>query len=150
MMSTRLKKVAEVIATEMLALAQIIVAETDGGSLSGSHLRETIRTQVQTESDSVVISLLFDNYIEYIENGRAPRQGKRPPIDALREWAIGKGIEPDNDTLFAIAEAIWRDGIEPRPIMATLEERIGKQFETRWAEMLFEALTDDLIKYFNS
>lgn len=148
-MTSGLKKVIEVIASEMLALAQAVTSEVDAGSLKGRSLCDTIRTQVREQDGGVVISLLFDNYIEYIENGCAPKQGKRPPTDDLREWAIKNGIQPDNDTLYALSEAIWHDGIEPRPILATLEERITGQFDARWADMLFEALIDDLTKYFN-
>lgn len=148
-MTIRLRQVAEIVASEMLALVQLVVNEAGGGSLSDSHLRERISAKIEQQEESIVISLLFENYIGYIENGRAPKQGKRPPLDALRQWALDRGIPPDNDTLFAISEAIWRDGIEPRPIFSTLEERLAKQFGIRWADMLFDALSDDLTKYFN-
>ena len=58
-------------------------------------------------------------------------------------------IPTDNNTLFLIARAIWRDGHEGRPILATLEEKIDRKFETEWYDQLFEATIDELNKYFN-
>ena len=98
---------------------------------------------------NIVIEAYFDNYITFLEKGRAPRKGKFPPLDELRDWALARNIPTDNSTLFLIARAIWRDGHEGRPILATLEERIDRRFETEWYDQLFEATIDELNRYFN-
>lgn len=144
-MNDTLIKVAGEIAQDIVRLAQVIME--DNGITSDSRLHRNITANVSLDGN-IVIETLFDNYIEYIENGRAT--GKRPPIDALREWALRKGIAADNGTLYAIANAIARDGIQPRPILATLEQEIQQLFEKEWADKLFEALTEELTKYFNN
>lgn len=146
-MNASLQRAAEVIASELVSLARVVVAEKD---LSDSSLSDTIRTSVEARNGGIVIDMLFDNYIEYVECGRRPGQEKRPPIDALRDWAVNKGISSDNSTLCAISEAIWRDGVEARPVLATLSGYIERQFESKWADLLFEALVDDLTNYFNT
>jgi len=97
------------------------------------------------QNGSIVIDTYFDNYLTYLEKGRKPRRGKFPPMDELRDWALSRNIPTDNSTLFLIARAIWRDGHEGRPILATLEEQIEKKFDTEWYDKLFEAICADIL-----
>lgn len=138
-------KVMEAIAADVLKLSHIVMEDNN---LKGSALDKNTQVTVKQSADSIVIETLFDNYVDYIEQGRKPMSGKQPPIDALRDWALSRNIPADNDTLFLISRAIWRDGIEARPILSTLEEEIEKAFDERWADQLFEAITDELTKYF--
>lgn len=150
-------KLTEAMASDVLKLFDQILDEdsiginkkTGKNSLRDSALNNKVRIRTQQTKDSIVIEALFDNYIDYVEQGRKPRSGKKPPIDALRDWALARGIPTDNSTLFLIGRAIWRDGYEGRPILATLEDEIEKAFNERWAEQLFDAITDEFTKYFN-
>lgn len=150
-------KVIEAIAADILTLSQNILAtdnialnpKTGKNTLNGSMLHKNMNVEIQNSGEDIVINLLFDNYIYYIENGRQPRSGKQPPIHALRDWAIARGISPDNSTLYLIARAIWRDGIRPRPILAKIEEEIDRRFEDQWNDPIHEALTQELSEYFN-
>lgn len=155
-MEAAIAKVIEAIAADVLTLSQALLSDNDVGTnaktghntLEKSSLKNNIEVNVRQSGESVVIEALFDNYIDYIEQGRKPRTGKQPPTDALRDWALSRGIPTDNSTLFLIGRAIWRDGFEGRPVMATLEEEIDKQMDDKWADMLFDAITDELGKYF--
>lgn len=154
-MNQEATKVIEAIAADVLRLSRMILdgnaginQKTGRNTLKGSALSESVQVQINNSSDGVVIETLFGNYIDFIEQGRKPRQGKQPPLDALRDWALQRGIPTDNSTLFLISRAIWRDGVEGRPILATLEEEIEKQFDEVWADQLFEAVTEELNKYF--
>lgn len=155
-MDTAITKVIEAIAADVLKLSQTILsdnkvgtnAKTGRNTLRSSALQDSVRVEIRKMGDSVVIETLFDNYIDYIEQGRKPRTGKQPPIDALRDWALSRGIPTDNSTLFLIGRAIRRDGYEGRPVLATLEEEIEKQWDDKWADMLLDAVTDELSKYF--
>ncbi|KAA6333170.1 hypothetical protein EZS27_018397 [termite gut metagenome] len=117
-------------------------------TLASSNLRKDFETQIKT-GNSIVIDCLFNHYIDFIEKGRTPKYKKRPPIDALRNWALNNGISTDNHTLFAISNAIWRDGYAPRPIFSKLEELIEKKFENEWSLYLFTAIIQELNTYFN-
>lgn len=152
-MNTGITKVVEEISHEIVLLAQQIMDDdsiaanpkTGKNTLKDSLLKSNIRSSV-TIGDNIVIETFFDNYIEFIENGRAP--GTMPPVSALREWALRRNIPADNDTLFAIATAIKRDGYEGRPILATLDREIESRFESEWYDKIFEVLTAELTEYF--
>lgn len=149
-MNDHVLKVVEEISRDMMALAQFVLDNNSAGVNSKTG-RNTLKDSVLVKDvgsrisfggngDNVVIELLFNNYIGYIEKGRRP--GKMPPISALKEWAQSRGISTDNATLFAIANAIKRDGIEGRPVLATLEREIENSFENEWYDKLFEAMTN--------
>lgn len=157
-MNTHVLKVVEEISRDIVALAQFVLdndsvgvnKKTGKNTLKDSLLIKNVEPRVSfgSNGDNVVIEVLFNNYIDYIEKGRRP--GKMPPVSALKEWAQSRGIPTDNGTLYAIANAIKRDGIEGRPILATLEREIENKFENEWADKLFEAMTEELTKYFDS
>jgi hypothetical protein len=148
MMDSALTKVIEAIAADVLTLARAVVAQNDVGTnpktgkntLKNSRLQDGVQVMVRSLGQPAIIEAMFDNYIRFVEQGRRPRSGKQPPTDALRDWALARGIPADNSTLFLIARAIWRDGYQGRPVLATLEEEIDRRFDDTWADMLFEAI----------
>lgn len=155
-MTDQITKAVQAIASDILRLSHAVLAnngigtnpKTGVNTLKESLLAKDMKVEIRSLDNPIVIETLFDNYIDYIDRGRKPRQGKQPPIDALRDWALMHGIPTDNSTLFLISRAIWRDGQAARPILATLDEAIAREFERKWADMLFEATTEELNKYF--
>ncbi|MDU1891420.1 MAG: hypothetical protein E6767_12095 [Dysgonomonas sp.] len=147
-MDNNLEQVMNAICDDVLQLSKSLLSRDDiatnrkagKNTLKSSALENSAQVEVLNQGQSVVVRVLFDNYIEYIENGRKPRSGKQPPLDALRDWALERGIPTDNSTLFLISRAIWRDGYEGRPILATLEEEIERLFEDKWAEEVLRVL----------
>ncbi|HML64340.1 MAG TPA: hypothetical protein PKC55_05870 [Dysgonomonas sp.] len=154
-MTPAVKKVIDQITNEIAILAGDIFKDdkiSRNPKVNKNTLREKakdVNVSWRAAKGNIVIEAYFDNYITFLEKGRAPRKGKFPPLDELRDWALSRNIPSDNSTLFLIARAIWRDGHEGRPILATLEERIDSKFETEWYDQLFEATIDELNKYFN-
>lgn len=154
-MTPALKKAIDQITNEIAILAGDIFKDdkiSSNPKVNKNTLREkakNVNVSWRAANGNIVIEAYFDNYITFLEKGRAPRKGKFPPLDELRDWALSRNIPSDNSTLFLIARAIWRDGHEGRPILATLEERIDRKFETEWYDQLFEATIDELNKYFN-
>lgn len=156
-MTNQVLKIVEEIGRDIVALAQFVI-DNDSIGMNKKTGRNTLKDSLLIRDvdsrfsfggngDNVVIEVLFNNYVDYIEKGRHP--GKMPPVSALKEWAQSRGIPTDNGTLYAIANAIKRDGIEGRPILATLEQRIEDNFENDWADKLFEAMRSELNEYFN-
>lgn len=154
-MTPALKKAIDQITNEIAILAGDIFKDdkiSRNPKVNKNTLREKakdVNVSWRAANGNIVIEAYFDNYITFLEKGRVPRKGKFPPLDELRDWALSRNIPSDNSTLFLIARAIWRDGHEGRPILATLEERIDSKFETEWYDQLFEATIDELNKYFN-
>lgn len=143
-MNTATSQVLDCIVQEILEIARLAFDEK---GLRNSSIRETIEVKLENEPDTV-IKVLFDNYLDFIETGRKAGTGAMPSISDLRDWAQRKGLPTSNDVLYAIANAIRRDGVEARPILSVIDERLDKAFDERWADELFEALTAGLNAFF--
>ena len=98
-------------------------------------------------SGNIVIELLLNNYVKYIESGRK-KGSKFPPIEAIREWAKKKLGKQDNSTLFLIRRAIAEDGIRPRPFMYKVLNTIDKKWDGEWSSELFQELTKIIDEFF--
>ena len=158
-MNIEIEQLSEKMAAAIITSAQNILSDsrvavnpkTGKNSLRDSLLSRDIESIARTtESGGIVIETFFGNYLRYIEQGRQPKQGKMPPIDALRDWALKNGLPADNNTLWGISYAIWRDGYAGRPILATLEKEIEKSWRQQWADELFLCFTSELNNYFKS
>lgn len=146
-MGSNIKPIVEAIAAEILSLAHSIIDDSDIG-LRDSALKKDMQVIVSSYSDPIVIETVFNDYVEYIENGRCPMSGKQPPMDKLRDWALARGIPTDNSTLFLISRAIGRNDNRARPILATLEEQIEERWENEWADLIAEEITKELTDNF--
>lgn len=144
-MNVDISKITESIAGDLLALGREVL---DDFSLRDSCLYKNMSVTEEHSEGSVVVSLLLDNYAQFVETGRKPRSGRKPPIDALRDWALSHNIPTDNPTLWAISTAIERDGYEARPILSVLEQRIESYVDNEYPDKVFEALTEIMNKYF--
>lgn len=156
-MNKETQNIIEAIANDVLTLSHLILEDDsisinkkiNKNTLNDSKLNKDIKTQIASLNEPVVIEALFNNYINFIEWDRPPGYGKQPPIDKLRDWALSRNIPTDNNTLFAIAKAIQRDGHEGRPIIATLEKEIAESFDKEFYDKLFDATINELTNYFN-
>ena len=99
-------------------------------------------------SGNIVIELLLNNYVKYIESGRKAGS-KFPPIEPIREWAKKKLGKQDNSTIFLIRRAIAEDGIKPRPFMYKVLNTIDKKWDGEWSSELFQELTKIIDEFFN-
>lgn len=118
-------------------------------SLKNSQMRADLFALPVSTTEDVVIQALFNNYVVYLEWDRPKEYGKRPPIDALKDWASKNGISTDASTLWAISNAIWRDGHKGRPIFATIDKLVDNAYATDWGDKLFNGITTDLDNIFN-
>lgn len=150
-------RVASVIAdimTEAKSIVLIVMSSEIGvnkkvgkNTLVDSDLFNTV--DVKSE-DIEVVTLLVNDYIDYIEHGRKP--GSFPPPQAIAAWCQKKGLPSDNSTVFLICRSIYEKGIAPRPIFDGSEgvwETIDSVFDA-WAEDIFTAITSGLTEWFNN
>lgn len=98
-------------------------------------------------SGNIVIELLLNDYVQYIESGRKAGS-KFPPIQPIVQWAKKRGIKTDNSTIFLIRRAIADDGIKPRPFMYKVLETIDKKWDGEWSSELFQELTKIIYEFF--
>ena len=99
-------------------------------------------------SGNIVIQLLLNDYVQYIESGRKAGS-KFPPIQHIVQWAKKRNIPTDNSTIFLIRRAIAEDGIRPRPFMYKVLETIDKKWDGEWSSELFNELTKIIDEFFN-
>ena len=99
-------------------------------------------------SGNIVIQLLLNDYVQYIESGRKAGS-KFPPIEAIRKWAKKKLGKEDNSTIFLIRRKIVEDGMKPRPFMYKVLDTIYDKWDGEWSSELFNELTKIIEEFFN-
>lgn len=123
------KSLAE-LGKSLCSLLQYYIEHNGQNRKTGTNtLRDSdLYDSVESVEEGFVLKILANDYIEYIERGRGVGF-KKVPIQALRDWALKKGIDTDNHTLFAIQTAIYNDGIPSRPILSSFYTGIDKELE---------------------
>ena len=131
-------------------IMQLVHAAMDGQDLDNNKSSSDIYKNLQvkaTNDGDLVFDILLNDYLTYIESGR--RKGAdMPPVEAIVEWARSRGIPTDNSTIFLIRRAISRDGIAPRPFMATVMEQIDLNMPN-WYDKIFDEITKLINDFFN-
>lgn len=116
-------------------------------TLSDSDIYRTLSVRATNDGD-LVMDIVLNDYIQYIESGR--RKGaKFPPVEPIVRWCKEKGIPSDNSTIFLIRRAIARDGIAPKPIMAKVFDELDRAWDNEWSDKLFDIIMETINKFFN-
>ena len=112
----------------------------------GSDSYENLKVIAKNDGD-LVFDIILNDYLTFIESGR--RKGaEMPPVEPIVRWARSRGIPTDNSTIFLIRRAISRDGIAPRPFMATVMEQIDLNMPN-WYDKIFDEITKLINDFFN-
>ncbi|NDV83959.1 hypothetical protein [Bacteroides sp. 51] len=154
-MNEHIYKALTVIAEDIIELVRRVLASDDVGvnlkvdknTLKDSNLYKEIETDV--DNSNPVVYMLLNQYVEYVERGRERYHTPKVPIDALRDWAVRKGIGSDNSTLFAIQRSIYNLGIRPRPILYYVFEELDELFEKEYFDRIFDSIIKEIEEYFN-
>ena len=158
-MTIQLAKIIQEITNDIVKGARDIMASDVGinqkvgkNTLVGSNLYKQISTQFK-QDDNIVINLFFNHYIEFIESGRMPKKGKRPPVLEIAKWLRRKHIVSSNENImkvaYAVSYAIWRDGYKARKVLEALDKYVDSGFENKYADMIFDALFKEVDDYFS-
>ena len=152
-MNENIIKAFNLLAVDILDLFHKVLASDVGINRKPMAGKNTLKDsrlaqEAQIQTDIPFFHLILNDYIDDIENGR---RVKAPlvPIEDLRDWARRKGIPSDNKTLEIIQYAIWRDGIQGRPVMKTFFNMLDKEWNATYSKQLFEAILHNLTQYFN-
>ena len=131
-------------------------------TLIGSDLEKSV--DVKVVSDNELVFEIAD-YYEFVVRGWK-RTGRYPGtmrkfIENLTQWVRKNGIQSSNRTenqiVWAILKSIFMRGIEPRPFINWDENDdpsvvlpfLDDYFD-RWADDVFNKITEELDKYFNT
>ena len=158
-MEVQLAKIIQEITNDIVKGARDIMASDVGinqkvgkNTLVGSNLYRQISTQFK-QDDNIVINLFFNHYIEFIESGRMPKKGKRPPVFEIAKWLRRKNIVSSNENImkvaYAVSYVIWRDGYKARKVLEALDKYVDSGFENKYADMIFDALFKEVDDYFS-
>lgn len=122
-------------------------AKVGRNTLSKSNIYRTLSVRATNDGD-LILDIVLNDYIQYIENGR--RKGaKFPPVEPIVRWCRERGIPTDNSTIFLIRRAIARDGINPRPIMAKVFDELDRAWDNEWSDRLFDIIMETINNFFN-
>ena len=131
-------------------IMQLVNAAMEGQDLASNKVGSDIYKNLQvkaTNDGDLVFDIILNDYLEFIESGR--RKGAdMPPVEPIVEWAKKHGIPTDNGTIYLIRRAISRDGIAPRPFMATVMEQIDLNMPN-WYDKIFDEITKLINDFFN-
>lgn len=136
--------------------------KTGTNTLSDSNLAHSI--EVTTTEGGIVFSIA--DYWEFISRGWK-RTGNYPGtfskfIENINDWIRRKGINTppgmtQNQLAWAIVKTIWDKGLAARPFMVWDEDgdltKMLPELEgiiDKWFDELFDAITNELDKYFNN
>ena len=160
-MNVDLAKIMKEITEDILKGAREIMSSDIGinqkvgkNTLVGSNLYNQIKWNFQQNDDNIVIDLFFNHYIEFIESGRMPKKGKRPPVFEIAKWLRRKHIVSSNENIMKVAYAVsyvlWRDGYKARKILEALDKYVDSNFDEKYADMIFEAMFKEVDDYFSN
>jgi hypothetical protein len=105
-------------------------------------------TQAKIEKNDWVFDLYYNDYLQYIEEGRKPKV-RKVPIRPLIDWMKRNLISDDVRVAYAIRESIYKLGIPARPLLEPFENMLDERFEEKIFDEIFNTIITELDKYFN-
>lgn len=111
-------KISKALLKELELATEKILAQY---KLYDSELSRSIEYQYRNDS----FIMLANDYFQYVASGRPPK-ARKVPVEDLIKWMKKKGIAPSkgdyNATAYAIQQAIYRNGLKPRPFINPIIE----------------------------
>lgn len=105
-------------------------------------------TQAKIEKNDWVFDLFYNDYLQYVEEGRKPK-ARKVPVRPLIDWMKRNLISDDVRVAYAIRESIYKLGIPARPLLEPFENMLDKRFEEKIFDEIFNTIITELDKYFN-
>ena len=137
-----------------------IIQKRGTKTLEGSNLQQSIKVDIIEEG----IALQIADYWEFVSRGWK-RTGNYSGtfsqfVRNVDDWVRRKGIKfgdlTQSQIVWAVIKNIWNNGLRSRPFMVydeegDLEKMIPElnDYIDKWFDELFDAITNDLDKYFN-
>jgi hypothetical protein len=140
------KKIAREI---MIVWRQLMASEYAINVKSNTTLEfSKLDTQAKIEKNDWVFDLFYNDYLQYVEEGRKPR-ARKVPIRPLIDWMKRNFISDDVRVAYAIRESIYKLGIPARPLLEPFGNMLDDRFEEKIYDEIFNTIITELDKYFN-
>lgn len=143
-----LEEVSKAIADDIRDFLSTLAANRRGNASANglnrsdrTGLFQDIQPEVSYRTDSVLIHILYDNYLSFNGKKISLNGEKLPPIDKLRDWAINHNLPTDNNTLLLIAQVLGQDGSQGKPLFAIIEDEMDKRMEGEWSDIIQNAVS---------
>lgn len=104
-----------------------------------------IAKEARADFENNIFKIYYNDYLEYVSEGRRPK-AKKVPIADLVKWCKQKGIPSDNNTVYAIQQSIYNNGIPSRDVLSYLSKLLDERFYNTYADRIFDYITEDLMK----
>lgn len=142
------KEIIHALGEDITTLITIILSSNSHkAEMTNSDIYESLSVVVKDDGD-LIFDIVLKEYLTYVESGR--RAGAEPPpIESIEAWARRHNISTDNDVIWAIREAIARDGIKPRPFMDEVFSNLDEYWEDEWADKIFDKIIKLINDFFN-
>ena len=120
--------------------------KTGFNTLEFSELNKNVKGTVYDES----IDVEFPHYIVFVEWTRPEKYKNPPPYGVILDWLKRKNIRPTAFAIKTVEQLAWmiaglnRDYVGQSP----LDNYIDKMWEEKYADMLYDAITRELDKFF--
>ena len=141
---------ANKIAREIMIVWRQLMASDYAVNVKSNTTLENSRldTQAKIEKNDWVFDLYYNDYLQYIEEGRKPK-ARKVPIRPLIDWMKRNLISDDVRVAYAIRESIYKLGIPARPLLEPFENMLDERFEEKIFDEIFNTIITELDKYFN-
>lgn len=159
-MNSDINKLAKAFSDDIIREARRLMSsemgineKTGTNTLKNSNLYKQLESEVLQNENDLIINVLFNFYIVYINWERPPFYKKWPKVSAIRDWIVSKNICPTNMTInqftYLVGRSIYEKGHMSRPILDTLFNNTNKLWENYYADEFFQTLIKPITAYFN-
>lgn len=157
-----IEKILRLFAQDVMLHARHLIGtaantKTGTNTMAGSSLQHDLSYDVTGDE----IGIIFNHYIVYVEWDRPPKYGYPPPYKAILAWLKKKNIPPTNfavktveQAAWKVRQSIWKKGWDGRLIAgfdgreSPLDKYADEVFERKFADMLADALLNDIDNFF--
>ena len=141
---------AKKIARELMIVWRQLMASDYAVNIKSNTTLEfsNLDNTAKIEYNDWTFDLFYNDYLEYVEQGRKPR-ARKVPIKPLIDWMKRKHISNDNRVAYAIRESIYKLGIPARPLLEPFGNMLDDRFEEKIYDEIFNTIITELDKYFN-
>lgn len=129
---SKLKEAMEALGKE--TVGQLVYELIRADKKASGDLINSVDYNVLETTNGVVLEILANDYLTYVDKGRRPNR-KMPPVKKIEEWIKQRGLQGRDKKgrfikrksfAFAIAKSIAKNGIKPTNVLKKTRQNLLK------------------------
>lgn len=129
---SKLKEAMEALGKE--TVGQLVYELIRADKKASGDLINSVDYNVLETANGVVLEILANDYLTYVDKGRRPNR-KMPPVKKIEEWIKQRGLQGRDKKgrfikrksfAFAIAKSIAKNGIKPTNVLKKTRQNLLK------------------------